>query len=291
MAGVSGAFGGVGGVAGGRGAGSADDLGCVPASPVRAATTVAVWAAAWQVGAPADEVLDALASVAHRAGVRAASAAVALRAGTAGPGQASGSDLDLLTLLRRGGRPGLLLPVPGDLRGLPVRGEILIPALDAGAVVTLPEVGVGLVPMHGQWRVFDCAATHPHPTIPARDAVRLLDDAIAEATRSLVSADLAVGSDTASAARTAIAARMRAEAVDLPAGSPPLASGLLARAISLDAMLSAAGTHRTAAVTSGELATVHDALGPLAAAAREARRTAVETAIGALLDDAPTGRG
>lgn len=288
MAGVSEAF---------RGGDGADRAGSTdgPAgvtgarvSPIRAATTAAVWAAAWQAGESADEVLDVLAGIGFRAGVRAATPAVAARTSLAGPGEATGSVLDLLALFRRGGRPGLLLPVAGDLRGLPVGGDILVPALDTGAVVTLPELQVGLVPAHGQWRVFDCAAIHP--AIPSREAVRLLDDAILEATRTLLSADLGLGGDTASTARATIATWMREEAVDLPAGSTPMASTLLARAISLDAMLAAAATHRTAAVTSGELATVHDALAPLAAAAREARRTAVECAVDALLSGARSGR-
>ena len=261
------------------------------ASPIRAATTAAAWAAAWQAGASADEVLDAISAVAHRAGIRAATAAVAHRSTLAGPGEASGSDLALLTLLRRGGRPGLLLPVPGDLRGLPVGGEILIPALDAGAVVTLPDLGVGLVPVNGQWRAFECAGRHP-PIAP-RDAARLLDDAIAEATRTLTAADLAAGGASAVPPREAMAARIRDEAVDLPRGSGSVASALLARAITLDALLAAAAGHPTAAVTGGELATVHEALAPLAAAAREARRTAVAEAVVALLgpaaDDARTG--
>lgn len=265
-------------------------VGVAPASvsAIRAATTAAVWAAAWQAGAPADGVLDALGAVAHRAGIRAATPAVALRSGLAGPGQASGTDLDLLALLRRGGRPGLLLPVAGDLRGLPVGGDIVIPALDAGAVVTLSGLDIGLVPMHGQWRAFDCTAAHA--TIPPGEAARLLDDAIHEATRALVAADLAIGGAAGTAPRDAMAARIRAEAVDLPIGAAPVASELLARAITLDALLGAAAAHRTAAVTSAELATVHEALGPLAAAAREARRTAVDAAVTALSDGARPGR-
>jgi len=251
---------------------------------VRAATTVALWAAAWQAGAPADEVLESLRGVGHRAGLRAGTDDVARRTGLPGPGEASGSDLDLLGLLRRGGRPGLLLPVPGDLRGLPVRGPLVIPALDAAAVVVLADLDVGLVPVHGQWRAFDCSPTHP--TLPPKDASRLLDDAITEATRTLLAADVAVGGVAANPPREAMSTWIQDEAVELPSGCGALASGLLARAITLEALVRAASGHRTAAVTSAELATVHDALGPLAAASREARRTAVDTAVTALLGSA-----
>jgi hypothetical protein len=199
----------------------------------------------------------------------------------AGPGEASGSDLDLLALLRRGGRPGLLLPVAGDLRGLPIGGDIVIPALDAGAVVTLSALDIGLVPEHGQWRAYDCGSGHT--TIPPRDAAALLDDAIAEATVSLTSADIASASG---APRQAMAQFIRSEAVDLPPRSGAAASSLLARAITLDSLLAAAAGHRSAAVTSRELAAVHSALAPLAAAAREARRTAVESAVTSM-----SGRG
>jgi hypothetical protein len=279
VAGVSGATGSVGAAATASGSAS---------SPIRAATTLALWGAAWQAGSPADEVLQAVRAVAHRAGLRSGTASVARRAGLPGPGEASGSDLDILGLLRRGGRPSLLMPVAGDLRGLPVGGEVLVPALDAGAVVVLPDVELALVPAHGQWRAYDCSSTHP--TIPARDAARLLDDAIVEATRALVSADVAVGGTAAGPPREAMAARIRDEAVDLPRGSGPVASSLLARAITLDALVVAAAVHRTAAVTSGELAAVHDALGPLAAAAREARRTAVAAAVESMLDGAQARR-
>lgn len=254
------------------------------ASPVRAATTVAAWAAAFQAGAPADEVLRAIRGADHRAGLRAGTNAVAHRLGLPASGDASGSDLDLLRLLRAGGRPGLLLPVEGDLRGLPVGGAVLIPALDAGAVVVLAQVELGVVPMYGQWRAFDCPGNHP--TLPPSDASRLLDDAIAEATRALLSADVAVGGASAEPPREAMSAWIRHEAVDLPPGSGRPAAGLLARAITLEALLRAAAGHRTAAVTSGELAAVHDTLGPLAAAAREARRTAVDAAVTAFLGPA-----
>jgi len=252
------------------------------ATGVRAATTLALWAAAWRGGASADGVLDALGRTGIRAGVRAGSTDAAERSGLPGPGLASAAAVDLLGLLRRGGPPALVLPVPGDLRGLPPGGDVVLPALDAGAVVVLPDAGVALVPVDGHWRALECSPAHA--TLTLAEATWLVDEAVTEATRALASADLASSrGNPREAVRRAILDR----AVDTPAGMPSGASSLLAKATTLDALLTVAAGHETAAVTSAQLATVDDALAPLRSAVREARRTAVATTVAAL--DAAAG--
>ena len=62
----------------------------VRSGAVRAATTLALWAAAWQGGASPDDVLAAIDGADHRAGVRAATAEIALMTGLPGPGGPSG---------------------------------------------------------------------------------------------------------------------------------------------------------------------------------------------------------
>lgn len=250
-------------------------------SSIRAATTLALWGAAWQSGASADQVLAVLDATGHRAGVRAANAEAAELSGLPGPGLPSAGTAQLLGLLRRAGPPGLVLPVAGDLRGLPVGGEIAIPALDAGAAVVLPDAGVALVPADGLWRAFGCAVVHP--TLPVGEVTQLVDDAVSEATRALARADIA--SQTGDP-RQAVRRVIMAEAVDTPPGMPAAASSLLAKSITLQALLSVAANHPTAAVTSRELAVVDDALHPLASAVREARRTAVAATAAALLGPA-----
>ncbi len=254
------------------------------AREVRAAVTLALWAAAWQSGASADRVLDALDDAEVRAGVRAGSVEASERSGLPGPGEPSGGPVELLTLLRRGGPPGLVLPVPGDLRGLPPRGEIVLPALDAGAVVVLPEAGVGLLPVAGQWRALPCGPAHP--ALPLPDATQLVDGAVADATRALAAADVASSRGNP---REAVRRAILIEAVDGPPGTPSPASSLLAKATTLSALLVVAAEHQTGAVTSRELAVVDDALSPLRSAVREARRTAVAVTSQALCNSCGVG--
>jgi len=249
-----------------------------PVSSVHAATTLALWAAAWQGGAPSDDVLAALEATGFRAGARALSVEAASVTGLPGPGSGSSGSATLLPLLRGGGIPELLLPAAGDLRGLAPAGRLTVAALDAGAVVVLPDDGIGIVPIHGQWRADWCPGGHPAPDL--RTADHELDDAIREATQRLAAADLA---RDAGSPRERVAQVMLAERVLTPPGTPPRASALLAKAISLHALLAVAENHDTAAVNSFELAVVDDALRPLALAVRDGRRAAVADACTALV--------
>ncbi len=246
---------------------------------VRAATTLALWGAAWQGGAPADAVLSAIDATGFRAGVRAHSEEAAALTGLPGPGSSSAGSAELLPLLRTGGVPELLLPTAGDLRGLPPGGRLTVAALDAGAVVVLPATRVGLVPTAGQWRVDCCPGGHP--ALDLRTAHLELDAAIAEATHRLTAADLARDAEQA---RDRVAEIMLAERVETPPGMPSQAAALLAKAISLQALLVVAEGHDTAAVNNFELAVVDDALRPLARAVREGRRSAVAVGCEALVE-------
>src|SRR6476660_6716364 len=128
---------------------------------LRAATTLALWAAAAQGGASPDDVLSAVDESCHRAGVRAASNEIDASTGLPGPGWPSAGSAALLPVLRDGGPPELLLPYPGDLRGLPIGGELTVAALDTGALVVLPGSQIALVPSDGQWRAYRCPTHHP----------------------------------------------------------------------------------------------------------------------------------
>jgi hypothetical protein len=247
------------------------------AGALRAATTLALWAAAWQGGASADDVLSALDDSGHRAGVRAATDDIADATGLPGPGWPSAGSAALLPLLRDGGPAQLLLPNPGDLRGLPIGGPFTVAALDAGAVVVLPAGDIGLVPADGQWRAFRCPTRHA--ALGLAEAHEMLDSAVGRATRSLTALDVARGSDSA---REQVRQVMLDEAVRCPPGMPPAASALLATSISLHALLAVASSQDTAAVTSYEMAAVDDVLRQLAVAIRESRRAAVGAAVGAL---------
>ena len=155
-----------------------------------------------------------------------------------------------------------------------------MPALDAGAVVVFPELEIGIVPTDGQWRVHQCRGTSE--TLTLSEANGEIDGAMADATRTLVAVDIARGSEQV---REQVRKRMLAEAVEIPPGTPSAASALLAKVISLDALLAVAAGHETAAVTSRELAVVDEALRPLATAVRAGRRAAVATAVRVLADE------
>ena len=254
-------------------------------SSVQAATTLALWAAARIGGASTDDVLAAVDAAGHRVGVRAASAEVAATTGLPGPGSPTAGSMSLLPLMVAGGVPDLLLPTAGDLRGLPPGGDITVPALDAGAVVVFPELEIGVIPTDGQWRVHRCHGSSE--TLTLSEANGEIDGAMADATRSLVAVDIARGSEQV---REAVRKRMLAEAVEIPQGTPTAASALLAKVISLDALLAVAAGHETAAVTSRELAVVDEALRPLTTAVRAGRRAAVATAVRALAESVNSRR-
>lgn len=251
------------------------------AGTVRAATTLALWTAAWQGGTSADDVLDAIDDPDHRAGARAATAGVADTTGLPGPGSASVGTAALLPLLRSGGAPELLLPRPGDLRGLPPGGAAAVAGLDSGAAVRLPDSGLLLVPGAGQWRVFDGPPGRVGGAVPLDIPVAhdVLDEAMKRATRLLTALDVARGSDQA---REQVRQIMLREAVHTPPGTPAAAGNLLATSISLHALLTVAARQETAAVTSGQVARVDDALRPLSDAVAQARLAAVATAVRAL---------
>lgn len=261
-------------------------------SGVRAATVLALWGAAFRAAAASpDEVLEELAGAGRSAGIRASDAATAARVDLPGPGQASAGSVALLDLLRRGGRPQLVLPVAGDVRGLPPRSPALVPGLDAGAAVVLPDERVVVVPSEGHWRVFalDREGHAPAPPTPASagaptlfEAERDLDAAIRTATTQLTRLDVA---RDAAGVRARIADAMRAGAVDVPHGSGPShrhGSTLLAKVVSLEALLEVAADHQTTAATRHQLATWDDALRPLASAVRFGRLAAVNELVDVL---------
>jgi hypothetical protein len=275
-------------------------------SGVRAATVLALWGAAFRTGTAApDEVLAEIAGTGRTAGVRAADAVTAERTGLPGPGEAGTGTVALLDLLRRGGRPQLVLPVAGDVRGLPPRSPALVPALDAGAAVVLAERQVVVIPDDGHWRVFpvDRPGAPAEPAVAAPsgaptlfEAERDLDAAIRTATLQLTRLDVA---RDAEGVRDRIADEMRAGAVSVPRGSGPShrhGSMLLAKVVSLEALLHVAGGHQTSAATRHQLASLDDALRPLASAVRFGRLAAVNELVDVLgaarpVETAPPVRG
>ncbi|MBV9320599.1 MAG: hypothetical protein JO106_11930, partial [Mycobacterium sp.] len=122
--------------------------------------TLSVWANAWLAGKAApDDVLDALSCWAPRQSVAAYDAVAAGHTGLPWPDLDDAGAMSLLQTLRTAaGRVALtppvinpVLPVPGDVRGLPAGTQFACDALTAGEalIVTKPDISakaVGLVP-------------------------------------------------------------------------------------------------------------------------------------------------
>src|SRR3954452_1088000 len=119
--------------------------------------SLSVWANAWLAGAAApDDVLDALSQWAPRHSVTAYDSVAAGRTGLPWPDLNDAGAVSLLQTMRTAagtGRTGpvigVMLPVPGDVRGLPAGTQFQRDALTAGeAVIVGPDssTAVGLVP-------------------------------------------------------------------------------------------------------------------------------------------------
>jgi hypothetical protein len=254
--------------------------------------TFTVWTSAWLVGATApDDVLDALAPWADAHDVQAADPDTARQTTLPPPGAPVTSLTVLLAALRRaaGARgepsPGrLVLPAPGDVRGLPGPGPFSRAAIQAGEGVLFAEAGLGIVPAEVadgvlRWTVHRVPEPGPPPEIVAiGQAERDLRDQVRQATSVLTSLGVARHRP---GVREEIAAALRARPRSLwPAGMPPQALRVLQQADEVEAILAAASVDDPGGALSASAATARfEALRPIEAAVRVARRAAVTEAV------------
>ncbi len=175
----------------------------------------------------------------------------------------------------------LVLPAPGDPRGLPGPGPFTGAALVTGEAVVAGQLGlVPEVRSHTSgsgdafetvlWRVYglpDAARTCDEPT--AAEAEAELSAALADATRALAKLDVAQWRPELAGALAAL--RRPDNGTDLPPGYDPRARRLYARASVLDRVLALA-EHAApgGAVTGFEARQRDEALRPLLAACRRA---------------------
>lgn len=185
---------------------------------------------------------------------------------------------ELLTAWRRtGGQVQLVLPVPGDVRGLPGPDPFRSAALDAGEAAV--GGGIGVVPQAIDyapssapptvlWHVFAVDPSPPDHQAVA-DAQYDLTTAIRESASALSAADVAGAvADIADALHDA---RRAGERVNLPPGFPSRAVALIAQAQRLQAVLDLALSDPVGgAVDRAGMAARTDALRPLATAVRRA---------------------
>ncbi|MGI8867554.1 MAG: hypothetical protein ACR2F6_01550 [Mycobacteriales bacterium] len=191
----------------------------------------------------------------------------------------------LLPELRRHGGCALVLPAPGDPRGVPP-GDFGAAALTAGegVVVGAGDAGLGLVPSvtrHGSdigsGTVFvrwDCFPIDGLPLDPlgVPEAEHDLADALRSAAAELAELDVASWRPESAAA---VAGVRRAAGPSLPAGHDQRAIRLLAQADRLAAVLDLADADAPGgAVTAAEALARSEALRPLGRAVRRARLAA-----------------
>lgn len=196
---------------------------------------LAAWATSWvRQGGPADEVIDAV------TGADAPHVVVGLdgRSDTAAPLSEA-----LIRWRRSGDAVRLVLPVAGDLRGVPGPAPFREAALDAGAAVY--GGGFGIVPLVTDYSpssappsvVWTAYQVTPAPTdfIGVADAQYDLTAAIRECASTLAAADVAGSREDLTDGLST--ARRAGEHVNLPPGFPPRAVALVAQAERLNAIL------------------------------------------------------
>lgn len=186
---------------------------------------------------------------------------------------------EVLITWRRGGGPArLVLPVAGDVRGLPGPAEFRSAALESGEAVCGATVGIvpsvveyapSSAPPTVLWQAFEIA-NGPADVNPVADAQYELTTAIRESASALSAADVAGWvDDIADALHDA---RRAGENLNLPPGFPPRAVALVAQAERLQAVLDLAALDPTGgAIDRTGIAARSGALHPLAHAVRRAR--------------------
>ncbi|HEX2298863.1 MAG TPA: hypothetical protein VHH34_10150 [Pseudonocardiaceae bacterium] len=255
--------------------------------------TLTVWASAWLHGAAApDDVIDALHTWAELHEVVAADPHTGEQLELPTPEQTPTSVVGLLAAARRAGIGAgrLLLPVPGDVRGLPPEGPLGPAALEAGEVAVLASgdaaaelavVPTGVADSVLRWTVFAPGQLPPAPEPGLPDAEHGLRGAVRQAATTLVDLDVARHRP---GVRAEIAESLeRRVRPPWPQGTPGRALRVLQQADEVEAILGAANTDEPGGALSASAAAARSAaLRPLSTAVREARRSAVGEAVRAL---------
>jgi hypothetical protein len=251
--------------------------------------TLTVWASAWLHGSAApDAVIDGLHMWAGLHEVVAADDATARQLDLPDPGAVPTSVVGLLAATRRAGAGAgqLLLPVAGDMRGLPPNGPLAAAALTSGEVAVFADAELAVVPSavaEGvlRWTVFIDGPLPPAPEPALVDAEHGLRGAVRQAATTLVELDVARH-------RPGVRAEI-AETLEhrvrppWPEGMPGRALRVLEQADEVEAILRVADTDNLGGAVSASVAAARAAaLRPLFTAVREARRSAVAEAVRAL---------
>ncbi|QWF85478.1 hypothetical protein [Amycolatopsis sp. CA-230715] len=253
--------------------------------------TLAVWASAWLHGAAAsDDALDALQAWGEDHEVVAGDDAAAAAFDLPLTGNLPAGPAALLAALRARSATGavLVLPVPGDVRGLGGPGPFGEAAVRAGEAVVFTGTGFGAVPQaiaEGlvRWTVHAGGDSAPPPSSGIGEAEHALTDAIRDSAGALQALDVA---SERTGVRAELSARLRARPeLSWPAGTPGRSLRVLQRAEEVGAILALAqGDEPGGALSASAAIQRADALRPLAEAVRTARCSAVNEAARAFAD-------
>jgi hypothetical protein len=267
--------------------------------------SLSIWANAWLAGvASPDDVLDALSLWAPVHSVTAYDSVAASRTGLPWPDLNDSGAVSLLQTLRTasgksGIRPsiGVVLPVPGDVRGLPAGTQFQRDAMTVGEAMIVggdPSAAVGLVPEFEYDELDDACEFEPAPcalswtvySVPGAAPAQEVDLGDAEySLRSAVrSAADALGALRAGAADADVEdPRALVEQVletgrqhRVPDHAPVRAVRVLENAAHVDAIITvSSGLIPIGMHSSAEVQLASDALRPLTAVVRSARLAAV----------------
>jgi hypothetical protein len=269
--------------------------------------SLSVWANAWLAGAAApDDVLDALSQWAPRHSVTAYDAVAADGTGLPWPDVNHSGTMSLLQTLRTAagaptGSPVIcvVLPVPGDVRGLPAGTQFQRDAVTAGEAIIVNGApsshAVGLVPdfeyhdsdsydnsddaeLSGlSWTVYSMPAPPVTEHIDLGDAEFALRSAVRSAADALgaIRAE-AGGMDVADPRRLVEQVMESSGQHRAPDHAPSRALRVLENAAHINAILTvSSGLMPIGLQSSSEAQTANEALRPLAAVVRSARLAAV----------------
>ena len=265
--------------------------------------SLSVWANAWLAGVAApDDVLDALSQWAPRHSVTAYDSVAAGRTGLPWPDLNDAGAVSMLQTVRTAAGPagsvppvGGLLPLPGDVRGLPAGTQFQRDAVTAGEAILVGRdlsEAVGLVPDFEYDELEDESEFEPEPTalswtvysVPGAPIPEYLDLAQAEyalrvAVRSAadaLGAIRAAGTDVADPRGLVEQVLEAARGHRVPDHAPARAVRVLENAAHIDAIITvSSGLIPIGLQTSSEVQIASDAIRPLSGVVRSARMAAV----------------
>ena len=265
--------------------------------------SLSVWANAWLAGAAApDDVLDALSQWAPRHSVTAYDSVAAGRTGLPWPDLNDAGAVSMLQTLRTAAGSGLsapaigvVLPVPGDVRGLPAGTQLQRDAITAGEAILVGRdhsAAIGLVPDFEYDELEDESDFEPEPTalswtvysLPGAPTPEYLDLGEAEyALRSAVqSAADALGAIRAAGTDVADPRGLVEQVLEgtrghqVPDHAPSRAVRVLENAAHIDAIVTvSSGLMPIGLQSSSEAQIANEALRPLSAVVRSARLAAI----------------